>query len=43
MTDEEMIYKALIEYENNHWETEDSNWQQQITRLKNEYYNRVLE
>lgn len=37
MTDNEMILKALVEYEDNHWETEDDDWQEQINNLISRY------
>lgn len=37
MTDNEMIYKALVEYEENHYEMEDDKWQKQINKLIKEY------
>lgn len=40
-TDNEIIYKALVEYENNHWGTEDSKWQKQINRLESEYRSKI--
>ena len=32
-----IIYKALVEYEENHWDTEDNRWQKIINELINEY------
>lgn len=37
MTDNEMIYKALVEYEENHYEMEDDKWQKQINKLIEKY------
>ena len=38
MTDNEMIYKALQEYEKNHYESEDDKWQEQVNKLINGYF-----
>ena len=37
MSDNEMIYKALVEYEEAHYISEDNEWQKQINRLIEEY------
>ena len=37
MPDNEMIYKALVEYEEAHYMSEDNKWQKQINRLIEEY------
>lgn len=37
MTDKEIIYKALIEYEENHYEMEGEEWQKQVNKLIKEY------
>lgn len=41
MTDSEIILQALVEYEENHYESEDDKWQRQITRLISDYKNKV--
>lgn len=41
MTNNEMVLNALIEYEENHYESEDDKWQKQINRLMSEYRNKV--
>lgn len=41
MTDSEMILQALVEYEENNYESEDDKWQRQINRLISDYKNKV--
>ena len=41
MTKSEMILQALIEYEENNYETEDDKWQRQINKLISDYENKV--
>lgn len=41
MTKCEMILEALVEYEENHYESEDDEWQRQINRLISDYENKV--
>ena len=37
MTRDEIIYNALVEYENNHYESENDKWQETINDLIKEY------
>lgn len=37
MTDKEIIFKALKEYEENHYASYDDKWQKQINRLIEKY------
>ena len=41
MTDNEMILEALREYEENHWQSEDDKWQEQINNLISRYEERT--
>lgn len=41
MTDNEIMLDALIEYEENHYESEDNEWQKQINKLISQYRNKV--
>lgn len=37
MSDREIIYEALKQYEENNWESHDNDWQDQVNRLLKEY------
>lgn len=37
MSDNKMILQALLEYEENNWESEDDEWQKQINKLISKY------
>jgi len=37
MEDKEIILRALIEFENEHWNSEDQVWQKQINALIDKY------
>lgn len=41
MTENEIILNALIEYEENHFETEDEEWQKKVNNLLDDYQARV--
>lgn len=41
MTDDEMIYTALVEYEENYWQVEGQKWQKQVNRLIEKYRKKV--
>lgn len=37
MSEDEIILEALIQYEENNWESEDDEWQQEVNKLISEY------
>lgn len=37
MSKDEIILEALIQYEENNWESEDDEWQQKVNKLISEY------
>ena len=41
MTDNEIIYTALVEYEENYWQVEGQKWQKQVNRLIEKYRKKV--
>lgn len=41
MTKNEIILEALIQYEENNWESEDDKWQDKVNDLIDEYREKV--